>query len=219
MSTSGPDPRSLEGWVDRELQAEFPALALVSLALAGRPMRSPSGVRERLALLSSRFRGAVALTLRQAPVPAAYRLFSRQVGLDPDLTPPPGEAAALERLIAGGFRSVELVADALLIALLETGVPVWALDADSLDGPLGVRPALAGEAFGRGAQGGALPAGRLTVADGAGPVAVVLGDVAPGHAVTRSTRSLMLFALRVPGVPAIHVEEALWTCATVLESS
>ena len=40
--------------------------------------------------------------------------------------------------------------DALLVALVETGVPVWALDAARLDGPLGLRGARAGERLGEG---------------------------------------------------------------------
>lgn len=71
MSRRAAERGTREGWIDRELQAEFPALALVTLELPGRRARSPAAVRERLALLSDRFRGAVALTLRQAPVPAA----------------------------------------------------------------------------------------------------------------------------------------------------
>lgn len=133
------------------------------------------------------------------------------------MTPPPGEAVALERLLAGGFASRDLVEDALLIALVETGVPVWALDAASTDGPLGVRPAHAGEGEGLAHGEHGLAAGRLVIADAAAPVAVLLGEVAAAHAVTRATQCLALFALRVPGVPALHVEEALWTCATVLE--
>ena len=37
-----------------------------------------------------------------------------------------------------------------------------------------------------------------------------------GHAVSRATRRVALFSITVPGVPAIHVEEALWTCAALL---
>ena len=49
------------------------------------------------------------------------------------------------------------------------------------------------------------------VADAGGAVAILFGDVAERHGVTPSTRELTLFSVAVPGVPAIHVEEALWT--------
>jgi len=49
------------------------------------------------------------------------------------------------------------------------------------------------------------------VADDRGPVATLFGDPAPGLGVTRDARSIALFSVAVPGVPPIHVEEALWT--------
>jgi hypothetical protein len=36
--------------------------------------------------------------------------------------------------------------------------------------------------------------------------------------VRRETRRIILFAVRVSGVPEIHVEESLWTCAGALAS-
>ncbi len=78
--------------------------------------------------------------MRTRPIPRAYRVFYRQIGLDPDVERVPAERAAVQRLLDGGFRSVGLVADACLIALLETAVPVWALDADAVAAPgLGIR--------------------------------------------------------------------------------
>ena len=127
------------------------------------------------------------------------------------------EAAAVERLLRGGFKSHNLVDDALLIALVETGVPVWALDEETLDGPLGIREALEEERLGRAQDAPEIPSGRLVVADAEGPVAVLFGDLAPGHGVTRRTTRMRLFTVAVTGVPAIHVEEALWTCASILQ--
>ena len=54
------------------------------------------------------------------------------------------------------------------------------------------------------------------MADAEGAVAVLFGAVAPGHGVTRATRSAHLFAVQVLGVPDIHVSEALWTVADTL---
>jgi hypothetical protein len=44
-------------------------------------------VKERLRELSDRFTGAQAITLRQKPIPWAYRVFFRHIGLDPDVDP------------------------------------------------------------------------------------------------------------------------------------
>lgn len=218
MSAAAPEPR--EGHVAEQLRAELPGLGIVSLALpAPRSRRSPAGVREHLAMLSTRFRGADALTLRQRPVPHAYRVAFRHVGLDPDGTRTPIEAAAIERLVQGGFVSRGLLDDALTIALVETGVPLWALDAELVRGELWLRLARDGERLGSTEEGTPLPDGQIVVADGHAPLAPLFGEPAAGHAAHRDTRRLLLFALRVDGVPAVHVEEALWQCADVLAAA
>jgi DNA/RNA-binding domain of Phe-tRNA-synthetase-like protein len=214
---TGAEPELVRGAVDPRIEAEFPGLGLVHLTVDQSPGKTPRAIKERLRELSNRFRGAQAITMRQDPVPWAYRVFYRHVGLDPDADRTPVEQAAVERLLHGGFRSQNLLDDALLIGLLETGVPIWALDADRVEGPLGIRLAEAEEPLGRSGQGYPLPAGRLVVADAQGPVAVLFGELAPGHGVTSATTRMNLFSLRVTGVPDIHVEEAFWACLAVLD--
>jgi DNA/RNA-binding domain of Phe-tRNA-synthetase-like protein len=204
-------------WVAEELRNEFPGLGLSSRAVpVPRLGRSPRGVREHLDALAMRMRGAEAVALRQRPIPHAYRVFFRHVGLDPDTTRIPVEAAALERLVHGGFPSRGLPDDALTIALVETGVPLWALDAASVHGPLGLRLTRRGERLGAQEDAPDLPAGRIVVADAHAPIAPLFTDPAPPYAVTRRTRELLLFAIRVDGVPLLAVEEALWACAEAL---
>jgi DNA/RNA-binding domain of Phe-tRNA-synthetase-like protein len=188
------------------------------VTLDAAPGRSPPGVRERLKTLSDRFRGSHAVTMRQAPIPWAYRVFYRHVGLDPDADRTPVEAAAVKRLLHGAFRSQNVVDDALTIALVETGVPVWALDAERADGALGIRVAGERERLGRDPEALPLPPGRLVIADERSALAVLFGEVARGHGVTRSTRRMTLVSVQVAGVPSIHVEEALHTCVDVLRS-
>jgi DNA/RNA-binding domain of Phe-tRNA-synthetase-like protein len=210
------------GWRSSEVEQELPDLALV-VAQAGVShagalgANSPPGVIARLRELSDRFRGARAVSVRREPVPAAYRVFYRHIGLDPDVARTPLEEAALERMLHGGFLSGGLLEDVLLIALLDTGVPVWALDAGAVDGPLGIRPSGAGELLGRAPDAPSLPAGRLVIADRAAALAVLFGALAPGAAPARATTRLLLFALRVPGVPSLFVEEALWGARLLLE--
>jgi DNA/RNA-binding domain of Phe-tRNA-synthetase-like protein len=206
-----------DGHVAEELRAELPGLGIVSLALpAPHARRSPRGVRDHLDMLSTRLRGADALALRQRPVPHAYRVCFRHVGLDPDATRAPIEAAAIERLVQGGFVSRGLLDDALTIALVETGVPIWALDADAVQGDLRLRLARPGERLGDPAEGLPLPAGQIVAADSRVPLAPLFGEPAAAVLAGRRTTRLLLFAVAVAGVPRVHVEEALWQCADAL---
>jgi hypothetical protein len=61
-----------------------------------------------------------------------------------------------------------------------------------------------------------LAPGRLVVADARRVHALLFGSIAPGHGAEAGTERITVFAVGVDGVPAIHVEEALWTCGEVL---
>ena len=205
-----------EGWIESELAEEFPQLGLVHAPLAARPGPSPVEVKERLRQLANRYTGGHVIHMRQDAVPWAYRVFARQVGIDPDTDRTPVEAIALERLRHGGFRSRNLVDDALTIAIAETGVPVIALDADRVEGELGLRLSRPGERL---AGVSLLSERQIVMADDAQPVALVLGEVSHAAGVTPETERMILCALRVKGVPPIAVEEALWTTAEVMVGS
>ena len=73
-------------------------------------------MKRRLAELSNRFSGPQAIHLRHQPIPWAYRVFYRHIGLDPDQQRTPVEELVLERMQHGGFRSRSLLDDALTIA-------------------------------------------------------------------------------------------------------
>ncbi len=226
------------GWCEREVEEELPGLRLVHIRAAVAPTgrrpisdRSPPAVKERLRELSNRWAGPHAINLRQRAVPAAYRVFFRHIGLDPDVVRTPIEEAMLARMFQGGFHSNHLLADVLLIALVDTGVPVWALDAAAVDGPLGIRASREGECLGgpparspaRSPDLGGSPdappltAGQLVVADARSAVAVLFGQIAPGLLPGAGAVELELFTLQVPGVSSLHVEEALWMCLAMLE--
>jgi DNA/RNA-binding domain of Phe-tRNA-synthetase-like protein len=207
------------GFIAAELRAEFPGLRLDWVTVETRLRPSPREVKRRLGELSSRYRGASVIAMRTKPIPHAYRAFFRQIGLDPDVERVPSEAAGVARLTHGEFRSSNLIADACLIALIETGVPVWALDAEFVDaGGLGIRATTAGDRLGTGEQGNHVPPGRLAVADARGVHAILFGQVAREHEVGPGSTRAALFSVGVDGVPAIHVEEALWVCVEVLQA-
>jgi DNA/RNA-binding domain of Phe-tRNA-synthetase-like protein len=175
---------------------ELPGLALAWCEFEARPGPTRPDVRDRLRGLSDRFHGAQAIALRRQAIPHAYRVLFRHIGIDPDVRRIPVEAAVLERMRLGGFPTRNLVDDALLVATVETGVGVWALDAARLNGEPGLQTA--GE--------------RLVVADRGGrTLAELFCDPGPEHGVRTATRRVALYAILAAGVPDIAGEEALFT--------
>jgi DNA/RNA-binding domain of Phe-tRNA-synthetase-like protein len=202
------------GWVDSDLQVEFPELRLRWIEHEGGSGRTPPEIKERLRGLSNRYTGGKAVHLRQEPIPWAYRVFFRQVGIDPDDHRTPAEQAALDRMKHGAFRSRNLLDDALMIATVETGVPLIALDADHVNPPLGLRLSHEGERLA--GDGRPLSVRQIVVADRDRSVAVLFGDIAESRGVDPETQRMLLCAIQVKGVPEISVEEALWTTTEVL---
>lgn len=208
---AGDDP--IEGAVEPELAAELPGLRLRFAIVDGVAGRTPRALRLRLEDVSNRFRGANAIALRTRPVPRAYRVFFRQVGLDPDVDRTPVEQAAIARLVRGELHTGDRVSDALVLAVMETGVPVVAFDEEALAGEVVLRAAGAGETLPAGAYAHDVPRGRLVLADDDGPVAVLFGRMSDRHAAERGCTRVRLVAVQVPGVPSAHVDEALWLAA------
>lgn len=202
------------GWISPELREEFPGLGLRYLLIGRGSGRSPRHLKERLAQMSNRFSGPQAIALRHKPVPWAYRVFYRQIGLDPDEQPTPVEAVALERIKQGGFISKSLLDDAITIATIESGVALRAFDADRSDGRLGIRQTAEGE--GLEGRPGPLPAGTLVIADEARPLSLLFGATAAGRGVNPKTARMILVSIQVKGVPDISVEEAIWLAADVI---
>jgi DNA/RNA-binding domain of Phe-tRNA-synthetase-like protein len=97
----------------------------------------------------------------------------------------------------GGLRPQGLIADALNLAVLETGVGVWAFDG------LAGAPRIEEDD------------GRLVLADEGGRLALLFGEP-ERRAVSKDTRRLALVAIAVPGVADLYVQEALWTAWDIL---
>jgi DNA/RNA-binding domain of Phe-tRNA-synthetase-like protein len=202
------------GRVSSYVAAEFPGLGVSWIEVEAAVGRSPESVRGRLRALSDRFYGSHAVQMRQQPIPWAYRVFFRHVGLDPDVSRTPIEQLALERLRDGAFLSRGLPADALTIATVETGVALRAFDADRLAGPLGIRESVQGESLPGGA--GELPHESLVLTDDLGPVGLLFGATSAEREVGASTRRTAVAAVEVSGVAEIAIEEALWIAASEL---
>ncbi len=204
------------GWVDPVLAGEFPGLAVRWATIEAGRRPSPREVKARMAALANRFSGGQVVNLRHQPIPWAYRVFYRHVGLDPDADRTPVEQVALDRMKHGGFETKDLVTDALTIAIAESGVALRALDADRIQGRPGIRPSAPGERI-PGRTAGMVD-GTLLLADEARPLGLLFGADSADHAVTKKTRRVALLAVQVSGVPDIAIEEAIWLAAGVLRS-
>lgn len=206
------------GWVAPHLAGELPGLGIAWLELDCRPGRSPEPVRRRLRMLSDRLLGSHAVRMRERPIPWAYRVFFRHIGLDPDEIRTPVERLVMERVRYGGFRSDGLPADALTIATVETGVALRAFDGDRIGGRLGIRESAPGESL-TGARR-ELARGTLTITDERAPIGLLFGgEDAEGAAVGKRTRRVAVVAIQVKGVPGAAVEEALAIAADALASA
>jgi len=209
---AAPEP----GWVAPALAEEFSGLSIATTSLATTPGRSPEALRERLRELSDRIAGPQAIQLRQKPIPWAYRVFFRHIGLDPDTTRTPIEQLIFERIHDGRFTSHNRVDDALTIATVEVGVALRAFDAHRVSGAVGLRLSEPGEQFeGRTSP---LPEGTIVIADEERALGILFGSTAEGRGVGRGTRRVVLGAIGVRGVPDIALEEALWVASSALRA-
>lgn len=216
-SDLGWEPTPRQGWVAPHIAAEFPGLGIAWVEIDGRPSQSPEPVRRRLRDLSDRFYGSHAIHMRERPIPWAYRVFFRQIGLDPDRTRTPVEQLALDRLHDGAFTSDGMPADALTIATVETGVSLRAFDAARIEGELCIRDSAPGESLpGKPAE---LVHGTLTIADTKAPLDLLFGGSISSHRrVEPEARRIAVVAVQVKGVPQAAVDEALWIACAAIEA-
>jgi len=203
------------GWVAPHVAEELPGLRIAWVTVEGGRGRSPEPVRAQLRNLSDRFYGAHAVHMRERPIPRAYRVFFRQIGIDPDETRTPIERLALDRLHDGAFVSRGMPTDALTIAIVETGVALRAFDADRLEGGLCIRDSAPGESLSEGA--GELLQGTLVVADDRAPLEPLFGGPSSDREAGKGTRRIAVAAIVVKNVPDAAVDEALWIAITAIE--
>ena len=210
-------PAPTQGWVAPHIASEFPGLGIAWVEVGVKPGRSPQAVRRRLQDLSDRIYGSQAIHLRERPIPWAYRVFFRQIGLDPDRTRTPVEQLTLDRLQDGGFRSHGLPTDALNIAIVETGVALRAFDAAALAGGLCIRDTAPGESLAGGAT--EMTRGTLAIADESRPIGLLFGPTGEGLEVGKASRREAIDVSQVKGLLKKEVEEALWMAASTLEAA
>jgi DNA/RNA-binding domain of Phe-tRNA-synthetase-like protein len=215
-SELGWEPLPEQGWVAPHIAAEFPGLGIAWVEVDARLRSSPEPIQRRLRELSDRFFGSHAIHMRERPIPWAYRVFFRQIGLDPDRTRTPVEQLALDRLHDGAFKPQGMPIDALTVATVETGVALRAYAAEQLEGRLCIRDSAPGESLPD--KPSELAQGTLTIADERGPLELLFGGPISSRGVDRATRRLVIAAVQVKGVPQAAVDEALWIACAAIET-
>ena len=108
------------GWVEPALAEEFPGLSIASTTVETTSGRSPEALRRDCGSSATASAGRRRSTCQQ-PIPWAYRVFFRHIGLDPDTTRTPIEQLIFDRMHDGRFKSRNRVDDALTIAMVEVG--------------------------------------------------------------------------------------------------
>jgi DNA/RNA-binding domain of Phe-tRNA-synthetase-like protein len=205
------------GEIAPELASELPGLDVYWLTVAARPAKTPRAVRRRMRDLADRIDGATVIQSRQDTVPWSYRVLWRRLGVDPDSDRTPIEALMLQRLEHGGLPSRGLPDDAIVVATLETGVPIVVADAAKLSGAPGLRPAAAEETLGGDLERPLRP-GEVVYADERGPIARLDGEVAADRAVGDATVEMAVWALAAANVSQIEIDEALWIASDMLKA-
>ena len=203
------------GWVAPELAQELPGLEVFWLTVDAAPARTPEPIRRRMRDLADRITGAKVVQSRRDSVPWSYRVLWRRLGVDPDVDRTPVEALMVQRLEYGGLPSRGMPNDAIVVATLETGVPIVVVDAARVSGRPGLRPAATGEAIGADRP---LRGGEVIYADERAPLARLDGEVATDVAVGDGTTSMLVCALAASAVSRLEIDEALWTAARMLEA-
>ena len=207
------------GWVDPVLAEEFPGLSIVTTAIESEIGKSSTELRERLRSLSDSFTGAKAVAIREKPIPWAYRVFYRHIGLDPDTIRTPIEQLVFDRIHDGGFATQGRVVDALTIATVESGVATNAFNADAVSGAVGLR--LSEEGEGMTGRASPLPEGTIVIADEQRVIGILFGAIAEDCVVPfrkKGTGRVLVTAIGVRGVPDIALEEAIWVAMSALRA-
>ena len=189
------------GWVEPALRAEFSGLALVLAEVDGAVAAQPAG-RE----------GAPASTSRTSPTgrgrwPSAASRSRRPTASSSARsasTPRTSGRRPRPRCSSGcgpgRFKSRNTLDDGLTVAIVETGVPVRAFDADRIQGDLGLRVSQPRENASAG-TGSSCREGTIVIADERHAIGAGVRRHRPGRGVSPETRRMLLCAVQVPGRP------------------
>jgi DNA/RNA-binding domain of Phe-tRNA-synthetase-like protein len=157
--------------------------------------------------------------VKDEPLFRAYRDFFWSVGVDPTKTRPASEAL-IRRILSGGkLPNINTAVDAYNLASAESGIPIGAFDADTLNGDLLMRFARDGEQFlGIGMEKPImLRTNQVILTDPEQIIAVYPYRDSDAKKVTIHTKNIHIVACGVPKVERSRVIEGYYLCARYLQ--
>jgi DNA/RNA-binding domain of Phe-tRNA-synthetase-like protein len=148
---------------------------------------------------------------------AAVRTMYKRVGLDPTKTRPSSEAL-LRRVRRGDeLPRINSLVDVINWCSLETRLPFGLYDLDCIEGDVTLRLGREGEAYPGIRKDDVHVAGRLTLADAAGPFGNPSSDSARTMVTAATTRALVVIFVPAPLPPAVGPHARALTEARVNE--
>ncbi|CAB4867465.1 MAG: hypothetical protein F2799_02670 [Actinobacteria bacterium] len=204
---------AIRGSVTEELAAELPGIGILWVPVEGAARPDSLGLQLELDHAADRITGATAVLATTEPIAAHYRALRAQLGMDPDSGSGTLESIVRRRLLEGGFRPAGIPGDALALATLETGVPLWALALEPVEaeaGELAAGPALSLDVDKQ--------TGAVSIFNGELPVCVLFGEPVAEAVVSKKCRSYVVVALVAPGVLAEVCALALERAAELCQS-
>jgi hypothetical protein len=202
---------AIRGSVSEELAAELPGIGILWIPVEGGARPDSLGLQLELDHAADRITGATAVLATTEPIAAHYRALRAQLGMDPDSGSGTLESIVRRRLLEGGFRPNGIPGDALALATLETGVPLWAFALEQGAGEAG--DLVPGHALSLDVD---KKTGAVSIFNGPLPVCVLFGEPVAGGVVSKKSGSFVIVALAAPGVLSevcdLAVERAAGLC-------
>lgn len=142
--------------------------------------------------------------LKDDDVAAGFRKVSWAVGVDPTKNRPSGEALARRILNGNALPVIHPLVDAYNLGSAATLVPIGAYDLDTIEAPITIRPARAGESFhGIGRAPEPLEEGRVVYVSADGVVCgVLMWRDAQASMIRPTTGQALLLTVGADPVPA-----------------
>ncbi len=205
---------------DRAVKQKFPEISLALAAVRDLKVEKNDSLKGRWENAMADVRKAYDLSsLADAPQMRAYRAFLWKTSMDPTKSRPAGEALIRRVLQGNEIPSINNAVDAYNIVSMEHALAMGAYDSDRIKGNLTVRFALENEQFKEiGGKPERLLGREVVLADAKKVLCVYPHRDCAATRITEKTKSILLMAYGVPGIPQEKLMEAVKEGASLVQS-